>query len=181
MAATTQANVAGPGKGVLPNPFEEELEKFKNQIKIKEREYFKFSSETEFCQEIDTLQSKLHSGRRQQNMTRLKGFVEAMTQFGKVIDVFCQTSEVLAFVWGPWKLLLLVADTFSHAFSELLDTYEQLGDTLLLLLQTRELFPNDAHMAKILSSIYKDVLEFHRQAFKYFQQPSQCFINNSCY
>lgn len=74
---------------------------------------------------------------------------------------------------GPWKLLLLVADTFSNAFTELLDTYQQLGDTLLLLLQARELFSYDANMAKILSSMYKDVLEFHLQAFKYFQQPSK--------
>ncbi|KAF6816272.1 zinc finger protein, partial [Colletotrichum plurivorum] len=73
---------------------------------------------------------------------------------------------------GPWKLLLSVTDTSSAAFTEILDTYQQLGDTLLLLLQPRELFSYDAHMAKVLSGIYKDVLEFHLQAFKYFQQPT---------
>ncbi|KAF6824282.1 zinc finger protein [Colletotrichum musicola] len=171
----TTLHVAGNGSpaaaAITPNPFEEEVSRFKGRLKKNEREYFKFASEEEFTKEIDVLQTKLHSGRRQQNMTKLRSFIEAMVQFGKVIDVYCQTSEIVAFVWGPWKLLLLVADTFSNAFTELLDTYQQLGDTLLLLLQARELFSHDANMARILSSIYKDVLEFHLQAFKYFQQP----------
>ncbi|KAF6818826.1 zinc finger protein [Colletotrichum plurivorum] len=171
----TTLHVAGNSSpaaaAITPNPFEEEVSRFKGRLKNHEREYFKFVSQEEFAKEIDALQTKLHSGRRQQNMTKLRCFIEAMVQFGKVIDVYCQTSEVLAFVWGPWKLLLLVADTFSNAFTELLDTYQQLGDTLLLLLQARELFSYDANMAKVLSGIYKDVLEFHFQAFKYFQQP----------
>ncbi|KAH0444749.1 zinc finger protein [Colletotrichum camelliae] len=153
------------------NPFEEVLSRFKRDLKAKEKEYFKFATEEEFKKEVDALQTRLHSGRRQQNMTKLRGFIEAMAQFGKVIDVFCQTSEVVAFIWGPWKLLLLIGDAFSNAFAELLDTYEQLGDTMKLLLQTKPLFPNDAHMALVISGIYKDVLEFHRKAFQYFQQP----------
>jgi len=31
-----------------------------------------------------------------------------MTQFGTVVEVFLNTSEILAFVWGPLKFLLLV-------------------------------------------------------------------------
>lgn len=84
---------------ITPNPFDEEVARFKGRLKKHEREYFKFASEEEFTKEIDALQTKLHSGRRQQNMTKLRGFIEAMVQFGKVIDVYCQTSEILAFVW----------------------------------------------------------------------------------
>ncbi|KAI9167944.1 Vegetative incompatibility protein [Paramyrothecium foliicola] len=153
------------------NPFEDELVRFKGQLKAAEKNYFQFSNEAEFVKELDALQTKLHASRRQQNMPRIKGFIEAMTQFGKVIDVFCQTSEVVAFVWGPWKLLLLIGETFSNAFSELLDIYEQLGETIKLLCQAQSLYSGDTHMAVLLSGIYKDILQFHRLAFEYFQKP----------
>lgn len=42
------------------------------------------------------------------NLTRVSGFLEAMNQFGAVIEVFLNTSEILAFVWGPLNFLLLV-------------------------------------------------------------------------
>lgn len=74
---------------------------------------------------------------------------------------------------GPWKLLLLIGDTFSSAFSDLLDTYQQLGKTLRLLPQTSDLFPDDKHMAEVLADVYRDVLDFHFEAFKYFQKPSK--------
>lgn len=39
---------------------------------------------------------------------KIQGFIEAMEQFGKVIEVFVNSNGILAFVWGPLKLLLLV-------------------------------------------------------------------------
>ena len=78
---------------------------------------------------------------------------------------------------GPLKLLLLIASAYTEAFSELLDVYRQLGETLGLLLQSQELFPKDNHMANVLAGIYKDILEFHRRALKYFQQPSMSSLS----
>ena len=42
------------------------------------------------------------------NLSRILGFLEAMNQFGKVVEVFLNTSDILAFVWGPVKFILLV-------------------------------------------------------------------------
>jgi len=47
------------------------------------------------------------------NMRRLSAFIEAMEQFGKVVDVFLNASEFVCFVWGPIKFLLGV--TFPSA------------------------------------------------------------------
>lgn len=98
-AATSPLSNGAISQATTLNPFDEELKSFKSRLKPREKEYFKFSTEDELKKEIDSLQTRLHKGRRQQNMTKLRGFIEAMNQFGKVIDVFCQTSEVVAFVW----------------------------------------------------------------------------------
>ncbi|KAF5508489.1 hypothetical protein CGCF413_v002621 [Colletotrichum fructicola] len=152
------------------DPFEVSLTTFKATLKKSEVENFRFATGDEFKTAIDQIQTKLHHKRRQLNLTKLRSFVEAMTQFGKVLDVFCQTSETIAFIWGPWKFLLQNVDSLFTAFDEILDTYDQLGQTLSLVLQATELFPEDKQMVKVVASIYDDILAFHREAFRYFQK-----------
>jgi len=50
--------------------------------------------------------------------------------------------------------------------------YESLGEELPLVLQYEKAFSEDPNMKKVLSYLYRDVLEFHRRALQYFQQPS---------
>ena len=42
------------------------------------------------------------------NLSRIQSFLEAMNQFGKVVEMFLNVSEAVAFIWGPMKFLLLV-------------------------------------------------------------------------
>jgi len=42
------------------------------------------------------------------NLARVKSCLEAMHQFGQVIEIFLNVSDAVAFVWGPMKFILLV-------------------------------------------------------------------------
>jgi len=66
-----------------------------------------------------------------------------------------------------------IASTFADAFTELLGVYQSLGEELPLVLQYEKVFSEDDNMKRVLGYLYKDVLEFHRRALKYFQQPSK--------
>ncbi len=66
-----------------------------------------------------------------------------------------------------------IASSFAEGFTELLGVYESLGEELPLILQYEKLFSEDPNMKRVLTYLYKDVLEFHRRALKYFQQPSK--------
>lgn len=59
-----------------------------------------------------------------------------------------------------------------EAFTELLSIYESLGEELPLVQQYEAIFSKDSDMKRVLAYLYKDVLEFHHRALKYFQQPS---------
>jgi hypothetical protein len=50
--------------------------------------------------------------------------------------------------------------------------YEKIGESLPQLLQAERLFLQDTAMRRVLALVYKDILEFHRLAMKYFKQPS---------
>ncbi|KAF4631381.1 hypothetical protein G7Y89_g6756 [Cudoniella acicularis] len=147
------ANGGGPVNGP-PNAnalvFERVLEKFKVPLKKKDRDNFQMTTLPQLQKAIADIQKKQQSERRMQNMTRLGRFVEAMEEYWKVVEVFCNSSQFLPFIWGPMKFLLQVTSTFHTAFSELLDVYQRIGENFLLLLQYQELFPNDQRMGKIL-------------------------------
>jgi hypothetical protein len=150
--------------------FNDTLAKFKKDLKRRDLTTFQVTTLDKLQQTIVDIQAKQMNTRRLQCIRRLEPFIEAMNQFGKVIEPFCNANEFVAFVWGPLKFLLLTAEAFSDAFNELLDVYEQIGEILPLFSQHEELFRDNSHMAEILPLVYKDILEVHRLSLKYFNK-----------
>lgn len=94
--------------------FRRVLDSFKKDLSRQEKQNFSFTDIKGLNLAIDDLQKKQHSQRRLQNLSRLKPFLEAMEQYGKVVEVFCNSSEFVAFVWGPMKFLLQVSTQNSY-------------------------------------------------------------------
>ncbi|OCL10848.1 hypothetical protein AOQ84DRAFT_425849, partial [Glonium stellatum] len=68
-----------------------------------------------------------------------------------------------------------VASAYSEAFDALLDAYEEIGDNIPLISQYQDLLEcaqavHNPYLQKALTMIYTDILEFHRNALRYFQQ-----------
>jgi hypothetical protein len=70
------------------------------------------------------------------------------------------------------KFLLQVTNNFVHAFDDLLDMYQQIGEQINLLEKYQSLFENKPHMRRVLEMIYIDILDFHAKALSYFRQKS---------
>lgn len=65
---------------------------------------FQFSTLADLEQVIHEIQRKQGSERRLRNMARLRSFLDAMKEYGKVIEVFLNASNFVAFIWvrpGP--------------------------------------------------------------------------------
>ncbi|KAI0577634.1 zf-H2C2-2 domain-containing protein [Pyrenophora tritici-repentis] len=93
-----------------------------------------------------------------------------MEQYGTIIEVFLNISDFVAFIWGPMKFLLLTARNYTDAFNSLLDMYLEIGESMPQFAQYQTLFQNNTHMQLALVNIYKDILEFHKEALRYFRQ-----------
>ncbi|CEJ62169.1 hypothetical protein PMG11_10677 [Penicillium brasilianum] len=106
-------------------------------------------------------------------MGRLSRFLDAMDQYGKVIEEFLNVTDVLAFVWMRAYEVSITANTFSEAFSKLLETYQVIGESLPLLEKCQGLLENTPYVRQALESIFNDILEFHEYALCYFQKPSK--------
>lgn len=133
------------------------------------------------------------------NLRRVQGILEGMEQLGKVVDIFLNTSEILAFVWGPMKFLLLVsrdggfgrlrpcrndltpryaqtARTWADSFDILLEAYQSLGENFPLLHHYAGLFRDNKEVENVLGLIYEDILRFHSSALRMFSRSSRCLI-----
>ncbi|KAJ5901293.1 hypothetical protein N7504_007286 [Penicillium tannophilum] len=149
-------------QNVPQSPFDRALNIFKKDLTKRDKENFKITTFQDLQKSIDDLQKTHQSTRRIQDLSRLGVFLEAIEQYTKVVEPFCNSNEIVAFI--------LVASSYQKAFQELVNTYESLGDSIPLLLQYQELFRTKPHMTRVLSLMYEDILNFHRLAMKYFQQ-----------
>lgn len=150
---------------------DEVLVKFKNRLTGRELEKFKGTTLKDVEIALEDIQNRLDTQRELRNLTRIRGFLDAMDQYGKVIEVFTNSSSMVAFVWGPLKFLLQMSSTWANSLDRILDAYEQIGEALPLLQQYESLFKQYPEMRRVLVLIYKDIVEFHVPAIRFFQHP----------
>lgn len=165
MSAT---NMAGP----KPDSFKRALKNFKHSLPpdlAKEFEKIGTLRDVQaICMKIQDEQGQDGCLRR---LRRIEGFIEAMDQLGKSIDVFLNASEFICFVWGPVKFLLGVAKNHLDSFDKLLDAYAQVGAAIPGLMVYRSTFEKHPPLANILEDYYSDILRFHEAALKVFTRP----------
>lgn len=84
--------------------FEQALSDFREGLKrdgVKKKDEEQFSQVTRdtLLTQLRDLQNEQHAKRRGRNLSRLKPFIEATDQLGKVIEVFVNAQIFVAFIW----------------------------------------------------------------------------------
>ena len=81
------------------NAFERVLQHFKNNLTPDEVKDFQFTKLHDLHVEIEIIQQNHASARKLRNMKRLEKFLEAMEQYGKIVEIFLNCTPILAYVW----------------------------------------------------------------------------------
>ena len=84
------------------------LEDFKTRLTKEEEDNFRKTTLEHVKREITLTQKKQGESKTMMNCNRLRSFLEAMDQWGQVVAIFANSSEFVAFVWGPVKFLVQV-------------------------------------------------------------------------
>ena len=79
--------------------FERALARFRSHLSPAEQEEFSITSLADVQETIAHIQEVQGSKKKMRNLTRIKAFLEAMEQYGKIVEVFLNASDILAFVW----------------------------------------------------------------------------------
>jgi hypothetical protein len=75
------------------------VERFRTTLSDKEKREFGATTLSDLHVAIEKIQKRQASEKKLQSMRRLERFLEGMKEYDKVISVFLNSSQVLAYVW----------------------------------------------------------------------------------
>jgi hypothetical protein len=79
--------------------FSRALEKSQATLNQNDKDNFQFTTLDDLQDTIARIQRNQASEKKMRNLTRLKSFLEAMDQYGKVIEIYLNPSIFIAVVW----------------------------------------------------------------------------------
>ncbi|CAH0046236.1 unnamed protein product [Clonostachys solani] len=156
--------------------FRRAQDEFIKHLSQEEENDFKSTDLGTLHQVILKLQKEQQEKRAMKYMKRLDPFLKSMERYGQVVETFLNISNMVAFIWGPMKFILLTANMYTDAFNAVLDAYQDIGEQIPLLTDF-EIFASNTHMMEILGLIYTDILEFHREALRFFRKSCMSSAN----
>lgn len=83
----------------LDSKFGRILASFKATLTKDVSEDFRFTTLDDLKQTVAEIQAEQGSAKRLQNLRRLDAFLEAMEQYDKVVQIFLNAADLLAFIW----------------------------------------------------------------------------------
>lgn len=101
--------------GITPPPappgeaFTRAIKRFRARLSGTNFTNFTNTTYEDLCREIIRIQGEQDSRKEMMHLSRISSCLEAMHQFGKTIEIFLNVADVIAFIWGPMKFLLLVS------------------------------------------------------------------------
>ena len=104
------------------------------------------------------------------NLRRLDPLLQKLEHYSRPLDVLCNGTPFLPWIWAPIKLVLQIAHQHVEILEKIIEAYAQIATVLPRSDRINRVFPKNAGVSHILSVIYADVLEFHRRAYKFVRQ-----------
>ena len=122
----------------------------------------------EECLRID---DKLALNKRIRNMRRVRPFLEGIERYSKVIEPLCNGTPFLPWIWAPTKLILQISAEHESAVEKIVSAYGRIGDVLPRLNRLSSTLVDEVDFQQILAFVFADILEFHREAYKFLHRP----------
>ncbi|KAL7955605.1 hypothetical protein V8C34DRAFT_327026 [Trichoderma compactum] len=101
------------------------------------------------------------------NMRRLMPLFKGIEHYSKVIDVLCNGTPYLPWIWAPVTLILRVASEYVDAFEQIIKGYSQLAESLGRFELLGNAFISNPDFQQTLAVFYADILQFHKHAYKF--------------
>ncbi|RYN71715.1 hypothetical protein AA0117_g9282 [Alternaria alternata] len=118
------------------------------------------------------IEKQLRKSRIQKNIARLDPLLRGMEHYSKVVEVLCNGTPYLSWIWAPIKLMLMITVDSLSAFEKLIDAYGKIGDMLPRLDRLSNALVGDQNFQKVLALVFSDIVEFHRRAYKFVRRRS---------
>ncbi|KAF9873876.1 NACHT domain-containing protein [Colletotrichum karsti] len=87
------------------------------------------------------------------------------------MDVLCNGTPFLPWIWAPLKMILQLAQDHTHALDKLLSAYGSIGAALPRMSRYSEAFPENYELQQLLGHLCEDIIDFHNRAYCLLRKP----------
>jgi hypothetical protein len=102
-------------------------------------------------------------------LARIKPFLDGLSSFADVIEIFIQAKpDLLALIWGPIKLILLWSSQITSVLDKIADAMAKIGHALPQFKMVAYMFGSNKAVNHALTLFYEDILDFYRINFDFF-------------
>ncbi|KAK0724039.1 hypothetical protein B0H67DRAFT_640615 [Lasiosphaeris hirsuta] len=101
------------------------------------------------------------------NMRRLTPLFTGLLHYSKTIEVLCNGTPFMPWIWAPIKLILKVASDYIDAFEKLITAYARIAEPLARFKIFNQTYSKNVEIQQTLAIFYSDILKFHKEAYKF--------------
>ncbi|KAI9727860.1 MAG: hypothetical protein M1834_007906 [Cirrosporium novae-zelandiae] len=153
-----------------PPAFQEVFERLSKAVTNDDAQNFQSTTLNDVWEAARAIERQLAERQSLRNMRRIEPLLASLEQYPKVIEVVCNGTPYMPWIWAPIKLMLQLASGYTNIFENLIDAYAKIAQAFPRFDRLSEVFKNDRRFQQVLSLVYVDVLEFHRRAYKFFRR-----------
>ncbi|QDS73705.1 hypothetical protein FKW77_003346 [Venturia effusa] len=114
------------------------------------------------------------------NIRRLSRLFDGLNHYSKVIEVLCNGTDYLPWIWAPIKLILQLASDYIEAFKTIIDAYSRIAECLPRFDVLDQALSSNPGFQYVLAVFYADVLRFHKEAYRFVTRPNwKIFFDSS--
>ncbi|KIL88700.1 hypothetical protein FAVG1_07948 [Fusarium avenaceum] len=119
-----------------------------------------------------SIENQLAARQSLRNMRRLMPLFRGLEHYSKVVDILCNGTPYLPWIWAPITLILRVASEFVEAFEQIIRGYASIAESLKRFEILSDAFINEPDFQQTLAVFYADILNFHKHAYKFVRRSS---------
>ncbi|ESA44365.1 hypothetical protein GE21DRAFT_2385 [Neurospora crassa] len=111
------------------------------------------------------IESILAARQSLRNMRRLSPLFEGLKCYAETVEVLCNGTPYLPWIWAPIKLILKVSSDYTDAFERIIKAYSEIAESLPRFHIISDALRNSKEMQQVLAVFYADILTFHKEAY----------------
>ncbi|TGJ82679.1 hypothetical protein E0Z10_g6084 [Xylaria hypoxylon] len=112
------------------------------------------------------IENQLAARQSLRNMRRLEPLLSGLHYYSKAIEILCNGTPYLSWLWAPISIILKISSDYVEAFEQIVKAYSRIGESLTRFEALQASFHQNPAFQQTLAIFYADILEFHKEAYR---------------
>ncbi|KAF5231675.1 hypothetical protein FAUST_9142 [Fusarium austroamericanum] len=122
------------------------------------------------------IENQLAARQSLRNMRRLMPLFRGLEQYSKMVDILCNGTPFLPWIWAPITLILRISSEYVEAFEQIIKGYASIAESLKRFEILSDALINEPDFQQTVAVFYADILKFHKYAYKFVRRSGWTLI-----